>query len=174
MLRIFLKILFPVLFFSLIHFRADGQCCAGGGGTCIAGGASEGVLQFRQVELNTNFQFISTHKFYNGDSPADKGSFDSFKSQYEYFRLAYGVSKNLTFSVESGYYLLKKEVGLNSNPATTYTSKGIGDLVVFPRYEILNYRNDRSANEITIGLGYKLPLGSYNDSAANKIGRAHV
>lgn len=158
------NVFFVIIGVLFSHQSADAQCCAGGGGTCIAGGASQGVLQYGEIELNTNFQFISTDKFYNKDSPAEKGSFDSFSSQYEYFRVAYGVSKNLTFSVESGYYLLKKEVGLNNEPSKTHTSTGIGDLVVFPRYEILNYKKGKTANEITIGLGYKVPLGSYNDS----------
>ena len=163
----FRKSFLLLIFISSISMELSAQCCAGGGGSCIAGGASQGVLQYRQLELNTNFQFINTDKFYRQDSPNDKGSFDSFSSQYEYFRLAYGVSKNLTFSLESGYYLQKKEVGLNENPSTTYTSKGIGDLVIFPRYDILNVRNERTANEITLGLGYKIPLGSYNDSTGN-------
>ncbi len=119
------------------------------------------------MELNTNYQFINTHAFYDKDRQVTARTFDSFQSQYEYFKLAYGVSKNLTVSLESGYYLLKKEVGLDNDPVTTYTSKGIGDLVIFPRYDVYRKDNEKSSNEITIGLGYKLPLGSYNDSTGN-------
>jgi len=158
-------VLLLVLVFGCTSVHA--QCCAGGSGSCIAGGASQGVLQYQQVELNTNFQFINTDRFYRKDSRNEKGSFDKYSSQYEYFRLAYGVSKNFTFSVESGYYLLKKEVGLNNNPATTYSSKGFGDLIVFPRYDILNLHKEKTSTEITVGLGYKIPLGSYNDSTGN-------
>jgi hypothetical protein len=140
------------------------QCCAGGSGSPIAGGASQGVLSERQMELNTNFQFISTDKFYTKDSPDTAKSFDSFHSLYQYFRLAYGITKNLTMSVEGGYYFNKKETGLDENPAATYSSKGIGDLILFPRYDIINWTEEDRRTEVTVGLGYKIPLGSYNDS----------
>src|SRR5690349_20280522 len=140
------------------------QCCAGGSGSPIAGGASQGVLQERQIELSTNFQFINTDKFYKKDVPDTGGTFDSFSSTYQYFKLAYGVSKNFTMSVESGYYFKKKETGLEGNPATTYKAKGFGDLVIFPRYDVLNWTEEKHRTEITLGLGYKIPLGSHNDS----------
>lgn len=143
------------------------QCCAGGSGSPMAGGTSQGVLLERQVELNTNFQFISTNKFYSKDSPDTAKSFDRFLSTYEYFRVAYGVTKNFTMSVESGYYFNKKEVGLANNPSTTYESKGIGDLILFPRYDIINWTEEKQRTELTVGLGFKIPLGSYNDSTGN-------
>lgn len=145
------------------------QCCAGSSGCSIAGSASTGVLEEHQIELSSNFQFISTEKFFKKDKQAPNSSrtFDSFKSTYQYFKIGYGVTKNLTFSVESGYYLLKKETGLNKNPFTTYESKGFGDLLFFPRYDIVNQRKGNQHNEITLGLGYKIPLGSYNDSTGN-------
>ena len=94
---------------------AFSQCCAGGSGSPIAGGTSQGVLQEKQVEISSNFQFISTNKFYRKNivAPDSVRTFDGFKSTYEYFRVAYGITKNLTFSVESGYYYQKKEIGLN-------------------------------------------------------------
>src|SRR5712672_1736722 len=99
------KILFTVLIcLTALPAKIFSQCCAGGSGSPIAGGASQGVLLERQVELNTNFQFISTNKFYSKDSPAPDSvrTFDSFSSTYEYFKLGYGVTKNLTMSIESG------------------------------------------------------------------------
>jgi len=166
------KIIFrKIILFTAFSFFQTGplnaQCCAGGSGSCIAGGSSQGVLQHGQWELNTNFQFISSDEFYKNDSPAELGSYDSYSSQYEYFRMAYGVTKDFTVSLESGYYIGKKEVGLNGNPATTYTSKGFGDLIIFPRYDVLNRPLKNGSIEFTLGLGYKIPLGSYNDSVGN-------
>lgn len=145
------------------------QCCAGGSGSPIAGGLSQGVLQERQMEVNTNFQFSSTNRFYKKDvlAPDSLRSFDSFSSTYEYFRLAYGITKNFTFSIESGYYFNKKEIGLNNNPATTYTAKGVGDLIFFPRYDIINWSTEKHRTEVTLGIGFKMPLGTYNDSVGN-------
>lgn len=159
-----------VIIGSCILFRpysAYTQCCAGGSGSPIAGGGSQGVLLERQIELNSNIQFISTNKFFNKDSQDTAKTFDSFKSVYEYFRVAYGVSKNFTMSVEAGYYINKKEVGLDKNPASTYESSGWGDLILFPRYDIINWTEEKTRTEVTVGLGYKIPLGSYNDSTGN-------
>lgn len=161
------RVIIIALTLLFFHLEISAQCCAGGSGSPIAGGASQGVLLERQVELNTNFQFISTDKFYSKDSEDTAKSFDSFHSTYEYFRLAYGVSKNFTMSIESGYYFNKKEIGLYKNPATTYTSHGVGDLIIFPRYDVINWTEENSRTEITLGLGYKIPLGSYNDSVGN-------
>ncbi len=160
----FIRTLFFVLFSLFLTSNNFAQCCAGGSGCPIAGGASQGVLQANQFEVNTNYQVINTDKFYTKSKPDTHKSFDRYSSQYEYFRVAYGVSKNLTMSVEGGYYFKKIEIGLNNNPLSTYQSKGIGDLILFPRYDVLNKFNDKTKTEIAIGLGYKIPLGSYNDS----------
>ena len=146
---------------------ANAQCCAGGSGCTVAGGTSAGVLQERQVELNTNVQFIFADKFYKKDVVDTNRTFDSFESQYQYFRLAYGVSKNLTMSLEGGYFFKKKETGLYGDPVSTYDSKGIGDLIIFPRYDVLNHSGSKTKTEVMFGLGYKIPLGSYNDSTGN-------
>lgn len=161
-----------IIVFCIVIGKIDlsmAQCCAGGSGCSIAGGASTGVLQERQVELSTNFQFINTNKFYKKDklAPDSTRTFDGFSSNYQYFKIGYGLTKNFTFSVETGYYFEKKETGLHNDPKTTYTSKGIGDLILFPRYDIVNRTKGNHHHEITLGLGYKIPLGSFNDSTGN-------
>ncbi len=147
-------------FFSL---PLSSQCCAGGSGSPIAGGSSQGVLNIHQAEVNTNFQFFSTDKFMRGDSP-DTNFFDSFSSSYLYFRVAYGVTEKFTMSVESGYFLDKTQV--EKNGVDEFKSKGIGDLILFPRYNVFRKKGETVTTELTLGLGFKIPLGSYNDSAA--------
>ena len=162
-------IAFVALWVVVYANRLTAQCCAGGSGCTIAGEATRGVLLERQVELSTNFQFINAHKFYSEDKVASNSTrtFDGFNSAYQYFKIGYGITKNFTFSVETGYYFVKKETGLEENPSTTYQSKGFGDLLLFPRYDIINRIEGNHHDEITLGLGYKIPLGSYNDSTGN-------
>ncbi len=145
------------------------QCCAGGSGCTIAGSAAQGVLQKRQFELSSNFQFINTNAFYKKDKKASysERTFDSFESSYQYFKIGYGLTEDFTFSLETGYYFKKKETGLDENPQTTYSNQGFGDLLIFPKYNILNHYSDNHHDEITLGLGYKIPLGAYNDSTGN-------
>ena len=137
------------------------QCCGGGSGSPIAGGASQGVLQEKQMEVNVNYQNINTNKALNGDS-AIPNFIDHYYSQYIYSRIAYGVTKNFTMSVETGYYANKTQSGLHH--IDTISSSGIADILIFPRYDILNRTDSDKTTEITLGLGYKIPVGKYNDS----------
>ena len=137
-------------------------CCSGGSGSPIAGGASQGVLFDRQAEIGASFQHIQTHSFFTGDQKSTR-LFDHYKSDYVYLRLAYGVTQKLTMSVETGYFFNKTQVGLNHSD--TMRSSGIGDLIFFPRYNVYTKNTEKTRNEITIGLGYKIPLGKYNDSS---------
>jgi len=157
-------IIASISLFFLLHNISYSQCCAGGSGCPIVGGMAEGVLSTGQFELNTNYQYISSDKFYKGSSPDSNKYFDQYSSTYQYFRLAYGLTKKFMISLESGYYFNKKEIGLNNDPSRTYSSKGISDLIIFPRYNVFTKSSETSKTELTVGLGIKLPIGSYNDS----------
>jgi hypothetical protein len=108
------------------------QCCAGGSGSCIAGGASQGVLQHGQWELNTNSNLSLLTNFTGTTHIPKLAPTTAIQASTNISGWHTGVTKDFTVSLESGYYLGKKEVGLNENPATTYTSKGFGDLIIFP------------------------------------------
>jgi len=156
-----IKVILLLICLISINNNIFAQCCAGGSGSPIAGGASQGVLSENQLEINSNFQYINTKKFYTGDSLTNN-FLDLFTSSYSYTRLAYGLSKNLTMSVETGYWFNKTQVGLNK--IDTLTSNGIGDLILFPRYDIINKTKNNIKTEVTLGIGFKIPLGSFNDS----------
>jgi hypothetical protein len=130
----------------------------------VAGGTSQGVLLEGQLELNSNYQQIRSDKFFTGDKPAERKYFDRFSSDYQYFRVAYGLSDRLTLSVEGGNYFHKEETGLNGDAARTYDSRGISDLVIFPRFTVMNLVKPKHTTELSLGMGVKVPLGSYNDS----------
>lgn len=157
------------LCFFLVPDLAISQCCSGGSGCTIAGNVSEGVLQHRQMELSSSFQFIHTDLFYKKDKQAafSERTFDSFSSSYQYFKIGYGITPDFTISFETGYYLGKKETGLDANSLTTYSSKGFGDILIFPKYNVFNRQIENHQDGMTLGLGYKLPLGAYNDSTGN-------
>lgn len=146
----------------LLSFAGYGQgCCSGGSGSPIAGGVSQGVLLDRQMEVSSNYQYVSSHKFLAGDKDTTE-LFSNYNSNYIYTKLAYGLRKDLTVSVETGYYINKTQTDDLRNE--TIESSGIGDLIIFPRYDVLNRTDSTKRWEITVGLGYKIPLGKYNDS----------
>ena len=136
-------------------------CCSGSSGSPIAGGASQGVLSNRQVELSSNFQYINSNKFKTGDRDTTS-LFDNFNSKYLYSKIAYGITKDLTLSIESGYFFNKTQIG--QNKIDTNSSSGMGDLIIFPRYDVYYSSTEKRKIELTLGLGYKIPLGKHNDS----------
>jgi hypothetical protein len=141
-------------------------CCSGGSGSPIAGGASQGVLQDRQMEIAANFQYLSSDRFKTRDKDTAQ-LFASYQTQYLYYKLAYGVTKDLTVSLETGYFLHKTQTGLYDsvlNKSEIIRSSGIADLIIFPRYDVINRTTEKKRVELTLGLGYKIPLGKYNDS----------
>jgi hypothetical protein len=151
------------LLFTLFASQAHSQsCCSGGSGSPIAGGTSQGVLYKGQAEAGMNFQYIYTDVFLTGCKRADD-LLDNYKSQYLYSRLAYGVSDKLTLSLESGYYINRQQVSLNQ--ADTVHGSGFGDVIVFPRYSIYSKNTEKTRDEITLGLGWKIPVGKYLDSS---------
>lgn len=150
------------LFFSAISgFVLSQGCCSGGSASPIAGGTSQGVLNEKQMEIATNHQFISSNRFYAEDRDT-VAMFNKLASNYLYLRLAYGLSSKLTLSLESGYYLNRTMIGVENKD--TIKTSGIADLIIFPRYQAYYHCSDRKKTEFTIGLGYKMPIGSHNDS----------
>ncbi|MFA4853537.1 MAG: hypothetical protein WC868_12940 [Bacteroidales bacterium] len=153
-------LVFPIVLLLSNNIYSQG-CCSGGSGSPIAGGTSQGVLNCRQLEVAGNFQRFSSNKFFTKDKNTIK-LFDKLSSNYLYTRLAYGVTKDFTMSVESGYFINKTLVGLNKSD--TINSSGFGDLILFPLYDLYNHKTDSVNTEITIGLGFKIPIGKHNDS----------
>ena len=157
-----MKALILSSFLFLVSTKIYSQgCCSGGSGSPIAGGASQGVLKQRQIEVAANYQYVGSNKFQVGDRDT-VSLFDNLYSNYLYMRLAYGVTEKLTISIESGYFINKTQIELNRRD--TIKSSGIGDLILFPRYSIYTKNTEKTRTEITLGLGYKMPLGKYNDS----------
>ena len=136
-------------------------CCSGGAGSPIAGGAATGVLQENQMEISINYQNNSSNKFFAANRDTTS-LFNNLNSGYLFFRVDYGLSKKLTFSVASGYFLDKSKIGKDNSD--TISSNGVGDLIIFPRYSIYNKTANFKRTAVVIGLGLKIPLGSHNDT----------
>ncbi|OFX43778.1 MAG: hypothetical protein A2046_05160 [Bacteroidetes bacterium GWA2_30_7] len=158
-----MRILFLLsLFIFLVSENIYSQgCCSGGNGCPIAGGTSQGVLSEKQLELNANYQYFNSSKFFAQDRDTAR-LFDNLNTNYLYFRTAYGVTKNLTMSVEAGYFINKTQIGLEKRD--TIESGGIADIILFPRYMLYSKTKGTNRTEITLGLGLKIPIGTYNDS----------
>ena len=155
----FCLIIILTLIFN-VQLIAQG-CCSGGAGSPIAGGAATGVLQENQMEISVNYQYNESNKFFTEDRETTP-LFNSLSSDYLFFRVDYGLSKKLTVSLASGYFLDKSLI--EKDNAGTFSSSGLGDLIIFPRYSIYNKSANFKRTEIALGLGFKMPLGTHKDS----------
>ncbi|PKP54136.1 MAG: hypothetical protein CVT92_00990 [Bacteroidetes bacterium HGW-Bacteroidetes-1] len=156
-----MKLFFTIIFFLAFFNESFGQCCAIGGGSPLAGDVSQGVLKDKQFEISSNYQFTHSTNFLT-ERTRDTNFLEKFSSQYLYSRIAFGLSERLTMSIELGYWLEKNQVGLVGRDS--YLSKGISDLILFPRYNIIKSGAQNKFTELTFGMGFKIPLGSFNDS----------
>lgn len=156
-----MKLILVFLSLSAVTFTFSQGCCSGGSASPIAGGTSQGVLDEKQLEIAPNFQYTSSNRFLSGDRDTVP-MINKLSSDYLYLRVAYGLSPKLTLSIESGYYFKKEQIELNSTD--TIKTSGIADLIIFPRFEVYKKCTERKKTEFVVGLGYKLPLGSHDDS----------
>jgi hypothetical protein len=175
-MRVFLVSILAML--STQGIVAQG-CCSGGGGSPLAGGASTGVLQEGQMDVLGTYQYSRSNRFLSRDSDT-AAFFDNLTSNYLFLKVDYGLSSKLTLSVAAGYYLNRT---ITEFADTTYvgsemeieqhevSSKGIGDIIVFPKYSVYNKTKGVNRTELTLGLGWKIPVGSNTDS--NFIGHAN-
>ena len=123
----------------MAHCISQG-CCSGGSGSPIAGDASQGVLAEGQMEIASSYQYLNSDKFKTENRDTTK-LFERYFTNYIYSKIAYGVTRSFTVSAEAGYFLNKTQVGLFdsvSDKSEIVQSSGIADLIIFPRYDILN------------------------------------
>lgn len=160
----FLRFIYFIFILTILALDLNAQCCSAGTSNPMAGGTSQDALAGNMMDLNLNNLYTYSDKFFTGNKPTHNKYFDSFSSLYNYFRVGYGLSRAFTISIEAGYYTFKKELGLNNDSLRTYKSNGFSDLIIFPRYKIYGNSNQKHKIDIVLGLGYKIPLGSYNDS----------
>jgi hypothetical protein len=112
--------------------------------------------------VSTNFQYVNTNKFQTGTSKA-MNFLDNYNSEYLYTRFAYGATERLTLSLETGYYFNKSQVGIGNS--SKVSNSGIGDVIIFPRYTVYAHNTEETRDEITLGMGLKIPVGNHLDSS---------
>jgi len=159
-MRLIVLAIFSLLFQNLAFSQG---CCSGGGSNPIAGGTATGVLQKYQMEVSLNYQNNTSNKSFEGtEEVSQEGIYDMLSSEYLFLRTDYGISKKLTLSLAAGYHLNKalKE----KDTTTTLSNSGMGDLIIFPRYDIYNETKGNIRTESTLGLGLKIPIGSHTDT----------
>lgn len=161
-----MKILLLILGTCAISTTGNAQgCCSGGGSNPIAGNSSAGVLNKNQFEVQVNYQYSNSNSFKSGNTDTI-AFFDDLTTQYLYSKVDYGITDKLTLSAGLGYYFDMRITDFPdaSGEQRITSTKGVGDLIVLPRFSIFDRVKNSNRSELTLGLGTKIPLGSNNDS----------
>ena len=153
----FLLIIFPLLNSFIILGQS---CCSGGVGNPLAGDQSIGVLEKFHMEVSTSFQYNHSDFYFSSENRLDTIS-DKLSSTYLFLKSDYGLSNKFTLSIASGYFFDKT---LEKDDGDKMKSSGLGDIIIFPRYEIYNKMDAGGRIEATLGMGVKIPMGAYKDS----------
>lgn len=154
-----------LIFFSLFLTKTYSQgCCSGGGNNPLTGSAPAGVLDEGMLDIALSNVNSFTNRFFTGDVLTDP-YFKDLKSNYLFLRTDYGLAKKLTFSAMTGYYTHRRITEFETgNENNKIESKGIGDLILLPRYQIYRKKKEKTTTEFDLGMGMKIPLGIENDS----------
>lgn len=138
-------------------------CCTPG--TSSLYGAERGVAQFRTLNASLSYQDIFANRAYQGSRQVDDLLRRIVLVQTLNVELEYGVADRVSLLVLGNYTSKSREFTTSSaagfgTQTTTYTTDGIGDIIVLGKYALMQ-PTITSPYEVSLGLGAKIPTGSY-------------
>lgn len=150
-------------FYGLLSYSNAQGCCTAGSSTF--GGLERGATKNGILLLGTGFVSTSLNSTYDGrneiNDPLNRtSSVSSFNLELEY-----GLSENISVLISGNYVIKNRETTVrssidNSKEIINFDGKGIGDVIILGKYEIIN-PTILSPTGLSLGGGVKLPVGSY-------------
>ena len=152
-----MRYLFMLLLFQ--GFYLNGQTCCSGG-VPISGNLGLPSIGEKNLQFNIAYDLNWLNTLKAGSDRLD----DSNRNRLTHSGLIEaGYAFNRKWSIDLLFSYIRQERKITRpNGAIDFSfSQGIGDLVVLPRYQLLN-RHD-GAQIWSLGIGAKLPTGSFNE-----------
>lgn len=156
-----------LLFVIILIFNsaANAQgCCTAGSSTF--GGLERGLAKNGNLLLGAGFVSTSLNTTYDGRNeipdPLNRtSSVSSFNLELEY-----GLSEKVSVLVSGAYLIKNRETTVRSNidnskEVIDFEGKGIGDVIILGKYEIIT-PTILAPVGLTFGGGVKLPVGSFS------------
>lgn len=156
-------VVFTILFSSFISKLFGQGCCTAGSGTF--GRLERSISKQGSTILGVSFVSTSLNSTFNGREKISD-PLERTASVYSFnFELEYGLSEKVSLLVSGGYVLKHRQTTVrsssdNSREVIFFDGKGIGDVIILGKYEIIT-PSILSPFGLTIGGGVKLPVGSY-------------
>lgn len=143
------------LFSSHIGFA---QCCSPG--NPIGGRANLGVMEYKSIKFITNYNFSYSGQYYNGSIPVDPYFVKNGYFNHIGINLSYAISNRLTTEFETGYFINKTQTYIEGILPIKKQGYGITNVTFIANINL--FRNINKDFELTTGLGFKYPIGSFN------------
>ena len=145
-----------ILLIFLFTTNIYGQAC------CTAGTPLLGSLELTStpkgiLQLGMTADHNSLTDVLSGSETLRNGERERI-SQSVLFELNYGISNNITITTLLSYIRQQRTI-FNNNSTNELTASGIGDIVLLGKYSLI--QSDIFNNEeLSLGLGFKIPTGS--------------
>ncbi len=158
-----LKIFIVLILFSLSSYLKAQGCCTAGSNTF--GGLERGIAKTGSVNLGLSYiQNSLKTTFSENEEIADPLNREASVSSFT-FDLEIGLTDRVSLLIVGGYVVKNRETSVRSNvnndvEKITFKGKGISDLTLLAKYEVLT-PSILSNFGIAVGGGIKLPLGSF-------------
>ncbi len=157
--QVFISWLLLLLGLLATHF-AFAQCCTPG--NPIGGAVNPGVSQTGIWQLFVGYRYGYSGEYFEESQPIEAYFVASGAFQHLSLAMTYGLSERLTLEAESGYFLAKTQAFVPGILPASLRGVGFTDLNILARINL--WQNPISGWELTSALGFKLPLGSYQQT----------
>jgi hypothetical protein len=154
--------------FVCITQTAHSQCAcingaAVGGLTPVSGSANPGILKSGNIRVGAFYKSGNGDEYYAGTQKTDQGVVKSYLFDYVGLDAALGISDDLTFDIESGYFINK----MQDFSAYRLSSNGFSHLSASLKHNL--YKGWASEIEYTAGIGARIPLNFKDDNVPQNI-----
>ena len=160
------KPVFIMLFALSMSYVSAQTCCSGG--IPLSNNLGLENIGKNNLQLGINYDFNNLNTLNAGDRRLDD---DSRKRTTHsiLFNAAYSITNNLSVETLLTWVNQRRRIDQFGNVDLQATT-GLGDAVVLAKYGFLNAMG--TSSDITLGVGAKVPLGSYEE--ANDIGITYI
>ena len=144
------------------HVNAQGCCTPG---TSSLYGAERGIAQYQTLNASLAYQYNFANRAYQGSQQANDLLRRTASVQSLNIELEYGLADRVSVLILGSYVRKSREFTTSSAAGseiqtTTFNTNGVGDLTLLSKYALIQ-PTISSPFGVSVGLGAKLPTGSY-------------
>lgn len=161
--RIIVAIAFLVFFIVGKNYLYAQGCCTPG--TSSLAGAERGIAQYQTLNASLSYQYNFANRAYQGSQQVDDLLRRTVSVQSLNIELEYGLADRVSLLMLGSYVGKSREFTTSSavgsgSQTTTFNTNGVGDIALLGKYAVI-HPTITSPFELSVGLGAKLPTGSY-------------